>query len=64
MTNITASPEASLENTTSDPLSELLRSGAKELIAQAVETELQVPLDQHKYGALAFVIFCRSLIIG
>ena len=48
MTNFTASPEARLENITSDPLSELLRSGAKELIAQAVETELQVLLDQYK----------------
>ena len=48
MTNFTASPESNLENITLDPLSELLRSGAKELIAQAVETELQVLLDQYK----------------
>jgi hypothetical protein len=48
MTNFTASPEARLENITSDPLSELLGSGAKKLIAQAVEAELQVLLDQYK----------------
>ena len=30
-----------------DPLSELLRNGAKELIAQAVEAELETLLDQH-----------------
>ncbi|MFT6917261.1 MAG: putative transposase [Motiliproteus sp.] len=30
-----------------DPLTELLRSGARKLIAQAVETELQTLLDQH-----------------
>lgn len=48
MINFTTSPEANLENIALDPLSELLRSGAKELIAQAVETELQVLLDQYK----------------
>tara|TARA_R110002094_G_scaffold207389_1_gene177797 strand:+ start:240 stop:536 length:297 start_codon:yes stop_codon:yes gene_type:complete len=30
-----------------DPLTELLRSGARQLIAQAVEVELQTLLDQH-----------------
>lgn len=30
-----------------DPLTELLRTGARELIAQAVEAELQALLDQH-----------------
>ncbi len=48
MTNFTASPEANLENIALDPLSDLLRLGAQELIAQAVETELQVLLDQYK----------------
>ena len=36
-----------------DPLSELLRNGAKELIAQAVEAELETLLDQH-----ADVVLC------
>ena len=35
------------EEQVTDPLTELLRSGARELIAQAVEAELQVLLDQH-----------------
>jgi transposase-like protein len=35
------------ENSPIDPLSELLRSGARQLIAQAVEAELQTLLDQH-----------------
>lgn len=48
MNDFTASPEANLENITLDPLSELLRLGAQELIAQAVETELQVLLDRYK----------------
>ena len=48
MTNFTASSEANLENIALDPLSDLLRLGAQELIAQAVETELQVLLDQYK----------------
>ena len=48
MNNFTVSPEANLENIALDPLSELLRLGAQELIAQAVETELQVLLDQYK----------------
>ena len=46
MTNFTSSSDTKLEQNTLDPLSELLRSGAKELIAQAVEAELQVLLDQ------------------
>ena len=48
MTNFTSSSNTKLEQNTLDPLSELLRSGAKELIAQAVEAELQVLLDQYK----------------
>ncbi len=48
MTNFTASSEANLENIALDPLSDLLRLGAQELIARAVETELQVLLDQYK----------------
>ena len=35
------------EEQVTDPLTELLRSGARELIAQAVEAELQVLLEQH-----------------
>lgn len=35
------------EKKVSDPLTELLRAGARELIAQAVEAELQVLLEQH-----------------
>lgn len=35
------------EEQVADPLTELLRAGARELIAQAVEAELQVLLDQH-----------------
>ena len=48
MTNFTSSSDTKLEQNTLDPLSELLRSGAKELIAQAVEAELQVLLDQYQ----------------
>lgn len=35
------------ESNTIDPLTDLLRSGARQLISQAVEAELQVLLDQH-----------------
>lgn len=35
------------EQPIADPLTELLRRGARDLIAQAVESELQVLLDQH-----------------
>ena len=35
------------EEGATDPLTELLRSGARELVAQAVEAELQVLLEQH-----------------
>lgn len=35
------------EEQVTDPLTELLRNGARELIAQAVEAELQVLLEQH-----------------
>ena len=34
------------------PLTELLRSGARELIAQAVEAELQALLEQHASNRL------------
>jgi hypothetical protein len=42
---LTALPQPECD--TLDPLSELLRSGARQLIAQAVEAELQTLLDQH-----------------
>jgi transposase-like protein len=48
MTNFTSAADAKLENNTLDPLSELLRSGAKKLISQAVEAELQVLLHHYK----------------
>lgn len=48
--NIANSTKEKLEY---DPLSELLRNGAKELIAQAVEAELETLLDQH-----ADVVLC------
>lgn len=36
------------EDKASDPLTDLLRSGARGLIAQAVETELALMLEQHR----------------
>ena len=35
-----------------DPLTELLRSGARDLIAKAVESELQVLLEQYAHRCL------------
>ena len=35
------------QQTFNDPLTDLLRQGARELIAKAVETELQILLEQH-----------------
>ncbi|MBM5183063.1 IS256 family transposase, partial [Vibrio parahaemolyticus] len=35
-------------NTPQDPLTELIRQGARDLIAQAVEAELQQLLAQHQ----------------
>ena len=47
MTKFTLTALTQPESNNTDPLSELLRSGARDLIAQAVEAELQVLLDQH-----------------
>lgn len=47
MTKSTLSALSQPEERTTDPLAELPRSGARELIAQAVETELQVLLEQY-----------------
>ncbi len=47
MTKFTLTAASQPENSATDPLSELLRSGARQLIAQAVEAELQTLLDQH-----------------
>lgn len=47
MMNSTLKALSQPEKQITDPLSELLRSGARDLIAQAVEAELQVLLDQY-----------------
>lgn len=47
MTKFTLTTSSQPENNHIDPLTDLLRSGARQLIAQAVEAELQVLLDQH-----------------
>jgi len=47
MTKSTLTAALQPENSAIDPLSEVLRSGARQLIAQAVEAELQALLDQH-----------------
>jgi hypothetical protein len=46
MTNFTLTSADQPQNETLDPLSDLLRSGAQKLIAQAVDAELQLLLDQ------------------
>ena len=47
MTKFTLTDASQPESSATDPLSELLRSGAGHLIAQAVEAELQTLPDQH-----------------
>ena len=47
MTNSTLRALSQPVEQVTDPLTELLRSGARELIAQAVEAELQLLLEQH-----------------
>ncbi len=47
MTKSTLTTLSQPEKNVVDPLTELLRSGARELIAQAVEAELQALLEQH-----------------
>ena len=47
MTKSTLKALSQPEEHVTDPLTELLRNGARELIAQAVEAELQVLLEQH-----------------
>ena len=47
MTKSTLRALSQPEEQVTDPLTELLRNGARELIAQAVEAELQVLLEQH-----------------
>ena len=47
MTHSTLSALSQPVEQITDPLTELLRSGARQLIAQAVEAELQVLLEQH-----------------
>jgi transposase-like protein len=47
MTESTLKALSQPEEQVTDPLTELLRNGARELIAQAVEAELQVLLEQH-----------------
>ena len=47
MTKSTLKALSQPEEGVTDPLTELLRNGARELIAQAVEAELQVLLEQH-----------------
>jgi hypothetical protein len=46
MTESTLKALSQPEEQVTDPLTELLRNGARELIAQAVEAELQVLLEQ------------------
>ena len=48
MDNINSNTTEQPEHTVVDPLSEMLRQGAKDLIAQAVETELMSLLEQHE----------------
>jgi transposase-like protein len=47
MTKSTLRALSQPEEQVTDPLTELLRNGARELIAQAIEAELQVLLEQH-----------------
>ena len=47
MSNYTLTALTQPESCAIDPLTDLLRSGARQLISQAVEAELQVLLDQH-----------------
>ena len=47
MTKSTLRALSQPEEGVTDPLTELLRNGARELITQAVEAELQVLLEQH-----------------
>ncbi len=47
MTKLTLTTPVQPDNTLADPLTDLLRSGAQQLIAQAVEAELQTMLDLH-----------------
>ena len=47
MTKSTLTTLSQPEKDVTDPLTELLRSGARELIAQAVEAELKALLEQH-----------------
>jgi len=53
MTKSTLKALSQPEKKVADPLTELLRSGARELIAQAVEAELQLLLEQHTDHRLA-----------
>ena len=55
MTKFTLTALSQTENYDADPLTELLKSGARKLIAQAVEAELQALLDQHADGRQAVV---------
>ena len=48
MSNFTLNAAATPEETVNDPLTELLRVGAKSLIAQAVEAELATLLLKHE----------------
>ncbi len=50
-------------NTPQDPLTELIRQGARDLIAQAVEAELQQLLDQHQNLRLCRKFFVRHHIL-
>ena len=52
MTKSTLTTLSQPEKNIIDPLTELLRSGARELIAQAVEAELQALLEQHASNRL------------
>ena len=47
MSKFTLTDLAQPESNAIDPLTDLLRSGARQLISQAVEAELQALLDQH-----------------
>ncbi|MGL4826616.1 MAG: IS256 family transposase, partial [Vibrionaceae bacterium] len=47
MNNSTFSAQPQQEVESNDPLTDLLRAGARDLIAQAVEAELQILLEQH-----------------
>ena|SRR5690554_2032499 len=52
-TNFTSNALSQLDDSTTDVLTALLRNGARQLIAQAVEAELAVLLEEHSSRRLS-----------